>query len=183
MSDPSLIGAPAGPRTARKTDLLVCAAEFVCSSWCGGVLWVSSKDYSIAPNNCAALGQRLWQTSFGDHQFAGRQANSQDRWFQVGRSNYRQVYLHLMPRTSPPAEREVRNQRGFGGLLVTLGPWPKSPAPESGILPSETDNNSRADAGLWRQRTCRSAEHPLAKCDRSYYTIVHKTKTTGGNPP
>ena len=35
MPDPSHSTSPAGPRTAKETDLLIVAAELVCSSWCG----------------------------------------------------------------------------------------------------------------------------------------------------
>ena len=41
MPDSSRPTSPAGPRTARKTDLLVCSAEFVCSSWCCASLRLS----------------------------------------------------------------------------------------------------------------------------------------------
>ena len=45
----------------------------------------------------------------------------------VSRSGYaaRKPANSRTPRTSHPAEREVRNQRGFGGVLVTLPPRAK----------------------------------------------------------
>ena len=62
--------------------------------------------------------------------------------------------MMLMHRASIRLKLEVRNQRGFGGPLVTLGPRPKSPVPGDGTPPPIFGRQeSTMDLQLWLNTT------------------------------
>ena len=125
------------PTNVGETDLLVCAAELVCSSWCGA-------NQRAEPTGLQHGSAQLRRTSVAA--LAGKLRSSAWRGPAGALTGDGLWWENLLTNTSsycdathePRSKREVRNQRGFGGPLVTLGPRPKSPAPEGGISPKST---------------------------------------------
>ncbi len=109
-----------------------------------------------------------------------------------GRNNCRKHNLILARRTSHPAEREVRNQRGFGGVLGTLPPRAKYPAPERGTSPprsgqvtcSGTRNNSChrvITPTRTKRKTAQRAAFPIRCCDIEFINTQQPIQTEGSD--
>ena len=124
VPDLSLPTSPAGPRTAKETDLLVVAAESDCSSWCGGGLWLSASGvpHSTARLCCTSSATVVdkfrclaWRGPAGE-------LTEDGLWWEnpLAKTSSPSDATH-----EPAPKREVRNQRGFGGVLVTLPPRAK----------------------------------------------------------
>ena len=119
--DSSPTTSAAAPRTMKQTDLVVCAAEFVCSSWCGGVLRFLSMELRFTTGklrraSSAAVASKFRRLSARGP--AGAPIRDFTQWEkQLPTNSFYSDATH-----EPQSKREVRNQRGFNGGLVTLPP-------------------------------------------------------------
>ena len=108
VPDSSRSSSPVGPRTARETDLLVCAAEFVCGLWCSGMLWISltglrSTTARLRRSSSAALAEKFRCLSFRGP--AGELTEDTSRW----ENSLTNTSSYCDATHEPRSEREVRN--------------------------------------------------------------------------
>ena len=142
MLDPSLTTSAAAPRTRRVTGLLVVAAESDCSSWCGDALrfWASGLEHSTAQLCRSASAASADRFRCLARRGPAGELTEDGLWWE----NPLAKTLSPSDATHEPAPKlEVRNQRGFGGVLVTLPPRAKLLAPEREIFFYKTEHKIR----------------------------------------